>query len=196
MLEIAILIVVLIILIWLMRDSSNNPITAPDTDGYGVPYVKPPPAPLGIGGSCMKGSNGTSWVINPAECKEFANADGTCGIPVCSNGGNSQLVFTNVPLGADATVKLPKADQAGCSAIGGNFVNGSCQTYMIKKSSLNSKTKYFGPLAPTAENADNLKNKVSSGLGTFYSTTADGCAGGKYDPTTKVCSFNWYAFTA
>lgn len=196
MYDIAILVVVLIILIWAMRGSSNNPITEPDTVGFGVPYIKPLPVPLSIGGSCLK--SGGKFVVSPADCKSMQrsiNPDNTCAVPVCADQADDQMVFTNIPTGADATVRLPKASQQDCSAIGGIYVNGDiCQTYMIKKSNLNPNTKYYGFLASNQETPELAKNKVSGPIGTFFSDTADGCAGGKYDPTTKICSFNWYSF--
>ncbi len=196
MIDIAIVVIVLILLIWIMRGSSNNPIILSDTDGYGVPYVKPPPVPFGIGGSCM-GSD-AKFIINTNDCKGMqnnVNTDGTCGIPTCDQDAEDQMVFTSNPIGADATVGLPKASQADCLAIGGTVIGNGCRSYMIKKSSLNPKTKYFGPLALSQETSDVMKNKVTANpIGTFYTDSAVNCAG-KYDPASKICSFNWYTFS-
>lgn len=190
MFEVIIAVIIAVLFIIIMQVHRNTPITAPDSTTYGVPYVPPPPAPMGIGGTCMTPQG--SYVIAPAACKVVGsnNTDGTCSIPTCANTSADQLVFTPTALGADAMVKLPKATQADCQAIGGTYVNGPCQAYLIKKSSLNDKTKYFGPSTDTK-----LKNKVTQyPIGTFYTNKAADCAG-VYDPATKICSFDYYAFS-
>jgi hypothetical protein len=64
---------------------------------------------------------------------------------------------------------------------------------MIKKSSLNDKTKYYGPMSPDMEEKTKA-SKVADQIGTYYSASQEACAG-KYDPTSKTCNFNWYSFS-
>ena len=195
MIELAAVIVLLILLIWIFRGSSNNPIIAKDTEGYGVPYVPPPPFPITIGGTCI--GTGSNYVINAANCKLLqyqTNPDGTCAVPTCSSPSAEQLVFTSSATGADATVRLPGVDANTCTNVGGVFSGNTCQTYMIKKSSLNNKTKYYGPLSPSMEEKTRAA-LIANQVGTYYSSSQDACAG-KYDPATKICKFNWYSFTS